>query len=815
MAGMSQPPPYTPSTDFSDEERDNVGGRSTVRTAALDGELTAIQATLSAVLTNLALNQRDDGEIRDGRVKLFTLASDVLALLTSYGATPRGPWLTATQYNLKDLVSEAGATYIAVSAHTSGVFAADLASGKWLLFSLSIAPGAVQVTFTPTVTVSAVNVQAAIQEVDTEYRAADAAMSVLISGLTTGLADLANTASATKGMGMLGYNEQLAYAAGTGGKALQRAYCPLNHPWLAAGDGTADDTAALAAFFAWLPSNSVADLAGKNYKVYTGVAGVTVGDAIALWSMPRLASKSNITIRNGRIFADSPSASGIKYRFPSTLAVDGCTDIRLQNLQLEAKGENWGDSDASQPLTDEQRRPFLAQNGGHALVCTRSSGIRADAGCKFLRAGSVGAAYFASCDAVVMSGVYASAMSLGYAAFAQDSWCGVSAVSGFARHRLYLNNCRSDNNGASYGSKGCLVTEDKDCYAYVSGGVFKDAYANGSSTMLGAAFTANTSHVYVYGAEVENCAAVGLQTNSGADETVLECRGVTARGLRTSMHIIDRTSFGETKFRFIGCYAEIVGTSLWTETELSVSTVVANRKVTTTVFGEIIGTKTTGAHTFAINERASYGGLRVYGGEHEVVQRIFDSNGWGGASAGTGWGCQLGGGVRFMLTTAAAVSALTQATTAINAIKNQDGIPITTQQLIDIDESVTIESAQFREFMAVSFLGGGSPERRTLRQLLIGAFQAASSSARAYASAVKVIAIGGLSGGNINITFALLGLKRANGGTLIDDTFVGRRFLSISGGPTAVGTELQATFLVNSTTANLTVGTTYPINFSD
>jgi hypothetical protein len=48
--------------------------------------------------------------------------------------------------------------------------------------------------------------------------------------------DLAGTADADDGMGMLGYNEQLPYADGTGGKALQRAYCPLNKPWLAAGD---------------------------------------------------------------------------------------------------------------------------------------------------------------------------------------------------------------------------------------------------------------------------------------------------------------------------------------------------------------------------------------------------------------------------------------------------------------------------------------------------------------------------------------------------------------------------------------------------
>jgi len=632
----------------------------------------------------------------------------------------------------------------------------------------------------------------------------------LIAGI---VADLADATDPAAGMGMLGYGEDEPYAAGTGGKALQRAYCPLNKPWLAAGDGATDDTAALAAFFAWLPSGSVADLAGKSYAVYNSVAGVTLGDAIALASMPRLASKTNITIRNGRIFAASPSASGVKYRFPSTLAIDGCTGIRLQGVQLEGKGENWGDSDASQPLTDEQRRPFLAQNGGHALVVTRSSEIYVDRGSKAIRCGSVGAAYFASCDMAHFDG-YASAMSLGYACVAQDSWCGASAVSGFARHRLFLNGARGDNNGASYAGKGGVVSEDKDCYFYAHGCEWADMYANGTATQLGAAYTVNTSHGYAYGGNVRNCAAIGLQTNSGADETVLECVGITASGLRTSMHIVDRTSFGETKFRYFGCYAEIVGTSLWADIELSVSSVVANRKVTTAVFGEIIGCKTVGANTFAINERASYGGLRVLGGEHEVVQRIFDSNGWGGASAGTGWGYQLGGGVRFTVTTLAPAAALTQATTAINAIKNQDSSAILTNQLVDFDDTVNVESLSFREFMAVSFLGGGAAERRILGQRMTLAFQASSPSGKPYASAVKCIAVGGLSGGNINITFALIGGKRANAGTLVDDAYTARRFLSVASGPTAVGTELQAVFLVNSTASNFTVGETYPISFS-
>lgn len=43
----------------------------------------------------------------------------------------QGGWLTATAYDVDDLVEQAGSTYICVEAHTSGTFATDLAANKW------------------------------------------------------------------------------------------------------------------------------------------------------------------------------------------------------------------------------------------------------------------------------------------------------------------------------------------------------------------------------------------------------------------------------------------------------------------------------------------------------------------------------------------------------------------------------------------------------------------------------------------------------------------------------------------------------------
>ena len=203
MPGMSQPTPYTRATAFAEDEASNVGGRSTVRTARVDAELDAVAQTLSETLTNLELIQRDDGKLRDSTVELHTLSSAVLALLAAYGATPRGAWVTATSYAYKDLVSQTGNTYICVTAHTSGTFATDLSAGRWLLFSLGSSIGAGAVSFSPTGTISATDVQAAINESDTENRALSAAAQATASAALP-TASAASTASDVLGDALLG-----------------------------------------------------------------------------------------------------------------------------------------------------------------------------------------------------------------------------------------------------------------------------------------------------------------------------------------------------------------------------------------------------------------------------------------------------------------------------------------------------------------------------------------------------------------------------------------------------------------------------------
>src|SRR3990170_681684 len=131
---MSQPVGYSPATNFQQEETNAVAGRSTVRTAMVDAELNALALTISQTLANLAVIQRDDTALRDQIVTTESLSANVKALFAG-GVNPRGAWLTATAYAVKDVV-ETGTplvSYICVIAHTSGTFATDRTAGKWMV----------------------------------------------------------------------------------------------------------------------------------------------------------------------------------------------------------------------------------------------------------------------------------------------------------------------------------------------------------------------------------------------------------------------------------------------------------------------------------------------------------------------------------------------------------------------------------------------------------------------------------------------------------------------------------------------------------
>lgn len=109
---MAQPTPYDRQANFSNEEALNP----TTKTpgASLDAELNAVKITSDQTLANLALIQRDDGQLANATVGL-----DQLKPSLSIGFTLRGAWAAPVNYVIADGVSFDNKFYRALSSHLS------------------------------------------------------------------------------------------------------------------------------------------------------------------------------------------------------------------------------------------------------------------------------------------------------------------------------------------------------------------------------------------------------------------------------------------------------------------------------------------------------------------------------------------------------------------------------------------------------------------------------------------------------------------------------------------------------------------------
>jgi hypothetical protein len=129
---MSQPPSYSRQANFTDFAAANPG--SPAAGTSLDAEFNALLATVTGLLANIVLIQRDDGKLVNGSVTIDTLAPAVIAMLgASSKWALKGAWVTATAYAQSDVVTQGTGTYACAVAHTAGTFATDKAAGKWTL----------------------------------------------------------------------------------------------------------------------------------------------------------------------------------------------------------------------------------------------------------------------------------------------------------------------------------------------------------------------------------------------------------------------------------------------------------------------------------------------------------------------------------------------------------------------------------------------------------------------------------------------------------------------------------------------------------
>lgn len=142
----------------------------------VDAEFNAAKIATDSLASDLGLIQKDDGTLQNGIVRPQHLASDFIAGI----ATPTA-WESPANYVVDDTVFHEAKLYICLTSHLSDVFATDLAAEKWALVAdfASAVDSAINISFTPTGTLAAENVQDAIAEAASE---AASALALLAAG---------------------------------------------------------------------------------------------------------------------------------------------------------------------------------------------------------------------------------------------------------------------------------------------------------------------------------------------------------------------------------------------------------------------------------------------------------------------------------------------------------------------------------------------------------------------------------------------------------------------------------------------------------
>jgi len=130
---MADPTAYTRAYGFEDFQ---TGAPTTpLPGLKVDVELDAASSSIASLVNAVKDVRRSDGALKNQIVTPDSLSAASRALIAGGAIVPRGAWATAASYAVRDLVSQEGASYVAVTAHTSGTFATDLADGKWMLIA--------------------------------------------------------------------------------------------------------------------------------------------------------------------------------------------------------------------------------------------------------------------------------------------------------------------------------------------------------------------------------------------------------------------------------------------------------------------------------------------------------------------------------------------------------------------------------------------------------------------------------------------------------------------------------------------------------
>lgn len=130
------PYPSAPEIQTSYTAEEQALGNGTLPGQELDVDLASIRASVTAIIEFLKTSLRSDGRLANGSVTQDALASSILI-----GFDPPAPWATGVAYTTRSTVFEGFGFYLCTVAHTSGTFATDLASGRWVLLADLTPPG--------------------------------------------------------------------------------------------------------------------------------------------------------------------------------------------------------------------------------------------------------------------------------------------------------------------------------------------------------------------------------------------------------------------------------------------------------------------------------------------------------------------------------------------------------------------------------------------------------------------------------------------------------------------------------------------------
>ena len=190
---MAAPTPYALAYDFTAFQ----AATPTVPLPAdkIEIEYNALQTTTGELIANLGLIQKTDGTLANLSVGNAQLKSEVVI-----GVNTAASWLTSTAYAVNDAVYQGNNVYLCLVAHTSGVFATDLAAVKWeilLNFNQFVTATAADAVSTAADVVST-NADVVLTNADVVSTNADAAvLGSLLSGTQIQLDKGADVASAT------------------------------------------------------------------------------------------------------------------------------------------------------------------------------------------------------------------------------------------------------------------------------------------------------------------------------------------------------------------------------------------------------------------------------------------------------------------------------------------------------------------------------------------------------------------------------------------------------------------------------------------